>query len=263
MGKDVAEKKSTDVVVGGYDDYAGQGFEHQSRDDLAIPFLGVLQGLSPQIETIDGAKPGMLFNTVTEEVESGKDGVLFVPAVTQHCFVEWVPRDAGGGFVAIHEVNSDVVKEAKAGADEYGKYKVGDNDLIETFYIYGVLVDETDALGMAVVAFTSTKIKVYKKFNTKVRTFRVKLDDGRMIPPPLFAHLTRITTVKESNNKGDFYNFSLVPANGSLQESLLATDDPRFQAAAECKRLVESGVARAAFESAGDGSETGDDDIPF
>ena len=51
-----------------YSQYAGQGFEDHTRDDYAVPFLGVLQSNSPQIETLPSARPGMLFNTVTNEL---------------------------------------------------------------------------------------------------------------------------------------------------------------------------------------------------
>lgn len=265
-GTEVAARASTAVgQVIDYGEYAGAGFEHQTRDDIAIPFIAVLQALSPQLEKLEGAKAGMLINTVTEELFKGDEGLLFVPAVTQHVYVEWVPRAKGGGFVAIHEINSDVVKQALAESKEFGKLRVGENDLMETFYVYGVLVDEEQPLSMAVLAFTSTKIKVYKKFNTKVRTHLVPTADGRRVNPPLFANLTRIKSFKDKNPKGEFFNFELVPAHGDLKSSLLPPTDPRFVAAVDCKKLVESGAARAAFESqaAGGGEDGEDGKIPF
>lgn len=265
MSKALAEKKSTAVgPVIDYGDYAGKGFEGQTRADISIPFVTVLQALSPQVESMEGAKAGMLFNTVTEELTDGKDGVLFVPAVTQHVFVEWVPRTKGGGFVAIHQINSDVVKAAQEGTKERGKLSTeAGNDLIETFYVYGVLCDDVAPLGMAVIAFTSTKIKVYRKFNTKVRSHLVATASGGRVNPPLFANLSRLGSFKDSNEKGDFYNFAVTPAVGNdLKASLLAVDDPRFLAAIDCKKMVESGLAKAAFESQ-NGESTGGEDIPF
>jgi hypothetical protein len=254
-------------VFEGYEEYAGKGFEGQSRDDLAIPFIAVLQALSPAIEKLPGAKAGMLMNTVTEELYAPDLGVLFVPALTKHCFVEWVPRKAGGGFVAVHELGSEAVTKARAASTEFGSFKVGENDLVETYYIYGVLCDEAVPVSMAVIAFTSTKIKVYKKFNTKVYTHLVPTPDGRRINPPLFANLVRVRSFKDSSPKGEFYNFELVPAvGGDLKASLLAPTDGRFQAALDCKRLVESGAARAAFESQGEAGQeanAGAKEAPF
>jgi len=258
-----AKKEKGAVTKYDYGAHEGAGFEHQTREDLAIPFISVLQALSPQIETMVKAKAGMLFNTVTEEL---LNEILFVPATTQHVFTEWVPRDSGGGFVAVYPIDSSIVAEAKARAAEseadFGKLKMENgNDLIETFYIYGITCSMEDATGLAVIAFTSTKIKVYKRLNTRLQTFMVKQPDGRKIRPPLYGHLLRITTVGEENKKGKFHNFVIGPATeGNIMKSLLDPADPRFQAAAECKELVESGVARAAYES----TDNGDDDkAPF
>lgn len=267
----MAKKKKTAVAktksalpATAYAEYEGKGFEHQTQEDIAIPFLAVLQSTSPQVgkDGIKGAKPGLLFNTVTQEVLKE---TLFVPAITQHVFVEWVPRDKGGGFVAVHQILDESVKKAKEASHEYGKLKIGENDLVETFYIYGVLANEEEPLGLAVLAFTSTKIKVYKRFNTRLQTFMLKLKDGRKIRPPMFSHLMHITGEPESNNKGDYFNFKLSSAGENLKEALLAPDDPRFLAGAECYDLIESNSARVAYETVtpdddGDG-ERGDD--PF
>ncbi len=260
-----------EIQVGDYADYEGGGFENQTAADLAIPFLAILQGLSPQVKEVDqggieGARPGMIFNTVTEEMKPGKEGVLFVPAMTQHVFVEWVPRDAGGGFVAVHDPQSEIVTAAKSDAEEFGKYKVGENDLVETFYVYGVAVSE-DPEGpaeLAILAFTSTKIKIYKRWNTKLSMFTLPKKGGGKMRPPMFAHLTRVSSSFEKNNKGEFYNIVMAPANGDVKSSLLAPTDPRFEAAVNCKDMVDRGDARASYETQNAGGGEGEgEDPPF
>lgn len=255
-------KEETGVAEFTYDsEHEGGGFDHQTRDDVAIPFLAVLQAGSPQIETIAAAKPGQLFNTVTEEL---MEKALFVPSTTQHVFVEWVPRASGGGFIGVHQLDAPEVKAAKEASSEFGKYKLPNgNELQETFYIYGVLCTETDSLGPVVIAFTSTKIKVYKRYNTRLQTFTLMGKDGRKVRPPLYAHLTQITTVKEKNNKGEFFNFVLAPAGDSLMTALLPQTDPRFEAAFEVKRLVDSGAGRAAYESVDGADGEGEEKLPF
>jgi hypothetical protein len=259
----VAKKGASAIAAYDYSGDEGAGFENQTSDDLAIPFLGVLQALSPQVaDPSDGgianAKAGMLFNTVTEVIFDGKDGVEIIPALTEHVFVEWVPRNRGGGFVARHELTSDVVKEAKEGSKSFGRYSTdytptGDdknpfqgNDLVETFYVYGVLVGEV--LEPIVLAFTSTKISVYKRFNTKLNMYTQKQGD-RKIRPPLYAHRIRLTTVKQKNADGEFHNFALASAEGDVKSSLLNPDDERFVAAKGCREMVLSGTARASHET--------------
>lgn len=273
--KSVAKRGETAVAAYDYGEQADAGFENQTGDDLALPFIGVLQALSPQVDDsddrhIDGARAGMLYNTVTEALFDGKDGVEFIPALTEHVFVEWVPRNRGGGFVARHQPTSDVVAKAKEGSPSFGVYATdytptGDekspfqgNDLIETFYVYGVVVGEQ--VEPVVLAFTSTKIKVYKRWATKLNMFTIPGPEGRKIRPPLFAHRVRLTTQSQKNNNGSFHNFALSPAEGgSLVDSLLPPDDPRFLAAKDCYDMVKSGAARASYETQHGGEGKGGD----
>ena len=80
--KQVAEKKDSEVAVYDTDLLSeGTGLEEASSNDFAIPFLRVIQAMSPQLKKsdgkyIDGAGQGMLFNTVTNEVYDGDEGVL-------------------------------------------------------------------------------------------------------------------------------------------------------------------------------------------
>lgn len=260
------ESKTTDVAVkeqntamaeyGAYADYAGAGFENQTSDDYSIPFLQILQALSPQLQENDSLRQGMILNTVTGEVWDGKKGIAFVPATTQHVYVEWKPRDAGGGFVGIHEVNSDLVNHAKAASSEYGKYSTPDgNELIETFYVYGIALDDDGNASEAVLAFSSTKIKKYKGWMTKAKTIQIPLPDGRRIPAPLFAHRYRLKTVSDKNNKGQFFNWDAIAFDGeNAQQARLLPDDPLFQSAVNIKSMIEQGKARAAYESQAPGS---------
>ena len=252
----VKEQNTAMAEYGAYADYAGAGFENQTSDDYSIPFLQILQALSPQLQENDSLRQGMILNTVTGEVWDGKKGIAFVPATTQHVYVEWKPRDAGGGFVGIHEVNSDLVNHAKAASSEYGKYSTPDgNELIETFYVYGIALDDDGNASEAVLAFSSTKIKKYKGWMTKAKTIQIPLPDGRRIPAPLFAHRYRLKTVSEKNNKGQFFNWDAIAFDGeNAQQARLLPDDPLFQSAVNIKSMIEQGKARAAYESQAPGS---------
>ena len=62
------EHPENNVVAQAIDFYAdsGLGLENVDAQSVAIPFITVLQGLSPQIETVEGAKPGLIINTVLQ-----------------------------------------------------------------------------------------------------------------------------------------------------------------------------------------------------
>jgi len=235
-----------------FGEYAGMGLENQTSRDVAIPFLGLVQALSPELQEgaakfIPGAKDGSLFNTVTRELLGST--VYVVPCYTENVYVEWVPRDAGGGFVAVHALDSEVVAKARASAKSFKDQKTeAGNELQETFYMYGLLLDGKEGktgVSPIVIAFTGSKIKVYKQLMTQIRTMK-----GRF---PLFAFRLGVSSVTAKNKKNQPYkNFKLEAANGSLADSINMPGSDYAGLLVEGKALVEaikSGLARAAVET--------------
>ena len=182
------------------------------------------------------------------------------PATRSTCLSRNRQAD-GGGFIGIHATDSDVVAKAKAASKAFGKYIVPvedgvDHDLVETFYIYGMVVAGDEIVGPCMVSFSSTKIKAYKNIMTPLRQVK-----GR---PPLFAFKLRITTVAEKNTKGTFHNFKIVPAGGSAVDSLIAPDHPFVLAGKEFKDQVAEGKAKIDHAGSNTGNGNGDDkEAPF
>jgi hypothetical protein len=55
---------------------ANAGSQNMTQEDLALPFLKVLGQLSPEVNKrdgkyVEGAEPGMILNTVTNEIYDG------------------------------------------------------------------------------------------------------------------------------------------------------------------------------------------------
>lgn len=270
-----SEKKAiAKAQVGGavasydYGDDAGAGFEGMTGADLSVPFLGVLQSNSAQVESQDppGSTAGMFYNTVTRELHDGDEGVILIPCYKEMAYVEWVPIDDGGGFVGIHASDSAEVKRAieNNNGERIGKLEIGDgHELVETHYLYALTLDPTgeETIGFVVISFTSTKIKTYRDLMTAMYTLK-----GR---PPMFANRLRLRTVKEKNKKGTFFNFRAEPLKPTWTESLIdPTKSPHLlEEARKFREMVVSGAARATFEterSTGDGAtDNSPDEPPF
>lgn len=263
-----------DIVVPGsnlakidFGDYAGAGMDNVTQADVQIPFLSLLQQLSPQVTAgdpkfIEGAKPGQLVNSVTNEMIG--DQAFFVPCCKDSVFVEWVPRDAGGGLVAIHELGSEFVRAAKAAAEDQFKLKTDEgHDLIETHYVYGLLIDGAEGKTMTtpiVIGFSSSKIKVYKsQLMTRIRTMKGD--------PPMFAFRFKVTSVPDKNKAGQpFHNFKIEPACGDMQSSLNLPGTDYEGLLKEGMALVEAvrgGTAKAAVDSQDPNNSATDGDEPF
>lgn len=245
----------------------GIGVQGQDRDELQIPFLVLLQDLSPQVtgvkgKKVPGAEAGKLYNSVTEEVYG--DAVEFVPAHSEHAFVEW--RANRGGLVRRHEKDSAFVAEViKRNEKAFGKLLVepekqkDSNELIETFYVYGILVLDGGArLEPAILSLSSTKITPWKTWSTKAHMCLVDNPAGRRVNPPKFAHRIRVGVgPRETRNGGSYFPIKIDPAEGNMKASLMAPADPRYIAAKGLREMVISGRAVAVEEApAGTTEET-------
>lgn len=189
---------------------AGGGFEDASKDSYAIPFIQILQKGSPPIDPdhpkhkeIPGAKIGSLFNTVTEAVVDGDKGLLVLPCHFQQSYIEWGDKDAGGGFVAQHDVLTGVNMMATTHKNEKNADVLPNgNVLVDTRSHYVLVLNEDGTANPAVISMTSTQLKKSRKWMSAMQDVKVKRPDGEVFTPPMWAKAYRIKTIAESNAKG-------------------------------------------------------------
>ncbi len=258
-------EQTTDLAIVDYGEYGSAGFENTSSDDFSIPFLDILQGQSPEVESLPSAKPGMFHNTVTDDLFDGKEGVSVIVCATAHEFVEWVPRNQGGGIVGRHRVDSDIVARARQEAAKFNELKSpAGNDLVETFYAY-LILNLPEGPTPAVLSCSSTRIKSYKAMMTKANMIMVPTPDGRKVKPPLFAHKFRLTTEKRKNADGEWHTFVVAfdsPDKLAVGARLAPTDE-LFQAAVSFNEVIKSGMFTTNEAGAAKARENSDSDVPF
>ena len=254
------------IEVFDYGDDAGQGFENQTMADRKLPIIELLQSNSPEVvESRGKVYAGQFRNTVTEEIY---DEVYFVPAITDNCWTQWVPRDDGGGFRGRHPISAKIVRDAIARNDgrAIGKLPVPqlpdpktgkpqpNHELVEGFEIYAILYSkEGEVLGFGMIPFTSTKIKVYRAWNSALGNFAPTIN-GKKLPPgavPIFAHRVKMTSESETKATMTYMIPVLSPAEGGddLKTSLLPKNDVRYVAAKKLHDDVLAGLAKAAYET--------------
>lgn len=216
--QDVAvEVKTTAMVVADMEADAGGGFEEASKDSYAIPFIQILQKGSPSIDPdhpkhkeIPGAKIGSLLNTVTEEVVDGDKGLLVLPCHFSQSFVEWADRDAGGGFVAQHDVPTGTKLLATCKRDEKNRDVLPNgNYLVDTRSHYVLVIREDGSHYPALIIMASTQTKKSKKWMSAMQDVKVKRADGTPFTPPMWAKSYRVKTVGESNAKGTWRGWDI------------------------------------------------------
>jgi hypothetical protein len=232
---EVAEKKQGGALaVIDFAADAGMGMEGMTSQDMAIPFFNILQKLSPQLDTLQNAKAGNIFNTVTEEVF--KD-IVVIPCAYKREFVEWKPREQGGGLVGQHSITSAVVTDAK---NVNGKLTTpSGNILVETAYHFVLRVElDTGVMEPGLITMSSTQLKKNRRWNSLMNNLKVKGPTG-MVTPARFSHMYKLGSVGEQNDKGAWMGWT-IDIVGQVTEPGL------YQAARDFAQQVGSGLVRTA-----------------
>ena len=264
MANEVATKKNAELSTDLMDDileFAGEGAAF-GADEMQIPFIRALQALSPQLnkkkpEYIDGAEQGDLFNTVTGQVWEGEAGVTIIPCYQVTKYLEFTPRDMGGGFRGeISPTNPVLQQTTRQGSKEL--LPTG-NELVKSDQHYCLVLDGEGSFQPAVIDMKSTQLKVSRRWKTQIAMQKIKHPKtGQMITPPLFATEWKITTVEESNDQGSWFNPS-VEKVGLVGERDLMLEAKAFRdsvAAGDAKAVAEESVPTSS-------SVEQDDSIPF
>ena len=190
---------------------ANKGFQQMSQEDLALPFLKVLGQLSPEVNTrhakhIEKAQPGMILNTVTNELYDGTKGIQVIPCYYKREYVEWKERgESLGAPVAIHSTDSDVVASAKR--DNMNKDRLPNGNYLENTASHFVLITGANT-STALITMKSTQLKTSKKWNTMMLGIKLKGKDG-LFTPPTYSHIYILKTVQQSNDKGTWFGWDV------------------------------------------------------
>lgn len=188
--------------------YAGAGLDNLPEGG-AMPLIRILQGKCPQLnkqksEFIPGATEGDLFFAATGEVLSRP--VQIIPLNARTCYVEWVPRNKGGGLVAVHDLSIIDNPNYEKGRDPAKPYleHLGDNELIFTTYWFVLaLIDEEWV--QALLTMSSTNLSVSRSWSSQIKKFRYP----NKAPMPIFGCSWSLGTDYREKDSGDFYVFKI------------------------------------------------------
>ena len=206
------------------------GFEGIKPEDVAIPFLVILQSLSPQVKKghasrVPDAEEGMLFNNVTQEVY--KEGIQVVPCAFQKAYVEWVTRENGGGFVASHQ---DEKLLATCKRDEKNNDILPNgNQLATTAYHFVLIVKPDGSWERAVIGMSRTQLKKSRRWISQMMAIQMKDGKGKLFRPPMYSHKYRLTAVLEQKDDYSWYNYQIEGAE-PIQDPDLFREAMRFNA---------------------------------
>jgi len=204
-----------------------------TQEDLQLPFLKILGQLSPEVNKrdgkyVEGAEPGMIYNSVTGETFSGEIGVPVIPCYYKLEYVEWKDRgkDGSGAPVKIYPSSSDIMTKTTRGGDF--KDRLPNGNYIEKTAQHYVVVGSSSPT-TALIAMKSTQLKISRKWNTIMQSIKVQGKNG-LFTPATFSHLYQLKTIQQSNDKGTWFGWE-VSKNGPVE------DEGMYQ---QAKNLAES-----------------------
>lgn len=250
-----------------------------AKDDLAIPFLRVLQSNSPQVlrgnaKYIKGSEAGMILDTVSGDVFSGETGVLIVPVSYTPSYIEWRIREKEGGIVKDHGANRPNIRTER---DDKNRDRVlnaagqmTDTQIVRSGLYYIFLLDEeTGDFKPYAFPLSGTQLKKAKQWNTRMQQLRATKADGSTFNPAPFYMAYRLKTKSESNSKGSWFGVEIEPETETLKLPygaavyLAAREYRGSVAAGEVKVKNEEMATDVEIEDGDGGSTEGDGGTAF
>jgi hypothetical protein len=260
MNNAVANKKNAELstdVMDLINESTGEGTVFDSSE-LQIPFIRLIQAMSPQLskkkaEYIEGASQGDAFNTVTKERWDGETGLTVVPCYQTTKYLEFVPRESGGGFQGEISPGDPVIsKTTRNGAKEI---LPNGNEMVKSDQHFCLVIGEDGSTQPAIIDMKSTQLKVSKRWKTMIAMERTVETKNGPKKPDCYTVRWKLSSIEQSNDKGTFANWQ-VERLGYVETREQILEAKAF------RESVKAGEVKAAPEESSSSSDNGDD-IPF
>ena len=253
---EVAVKANTAVALSNSfeNDSLQGGFENMDQKDFALPFLRLLMNSSPEIGEVEGALPGMIYNTVTGQLYDGKEGITVISCAYVRQYIEWAPRGSGSGApINIYPGTSDIISRTHREPSDNKDYLDNGNYIENTANHYVMLIGPEGFPEPALIVMKSTQLKKSRKWNSMMMSAKMMGDNGPFTPP-MFSQLYRLTTQGESNDKGKWYGWE-IERIGPIEDMSVYAAAKKFAAS------VSSGEVQVKHQD--EEASAGSDNVPF
>lgn len=242
---------------------AGAGRENVTQDDMQIPFIRIIQATSPQVKKKDskyikGAEIGDVYNTVTNQLWKGEDGVHVIPCGYLKKFLEFGPYEDGGGFKGEIPSNDPILKQVVRN-DKNKDILPNKNEMVTSAQHYVMIQDpSTGSWSNAILDMKSTALKISRQWNTQIAMQQIEVK-GKLYTAPTFGVIWHLGVDETSNDMGSWSIWKILGKKGFVE-------DPELYASCrEFNQLVKAGEVKAAEDPDLAQKETPEDDgqIPF
>ena len=244
---------ATSDLMKAFTEDSGSGFEEVTSSDIQIPFVRIIQALSPQLKKTDpgfiqGASQGDIFNTVTKKFWTAEEGIEVIPIYYQLKLLEFIPRSQGGGFVGELNSSSLDVQKAVRDTDTGLELLENGNELVRTAQHYVKVIHEDGSLENAIVDMKKTQLKKSRGWNSIMM-----MQKNKGVTLPSFSSLYKLTSTEAGNDKGSWHSWSI--SHARQMDSMEA-----YTEAKSTHMSIKTGEMRVALPAA---DAISSDEVPF
>jgi hypothetical protein len=224
-----------------------RGAQGIKSEDVQMARLGLAQSLSPELDPsspkyVEGLKLGDAFNSLTGEVYGKEPLEVVIVRCDGSRFIEFNPREAGGGIkdyaVPAGDPRTEFTTDAKTGASI--------KPLATKFLEFVAILPKYQE--PIALSFKGSGLKTAKTLNGLIR-----MASARLGTVPSFSFRFFLTPSIETNSKGKYAVFSVKPAG--------TVDEETFTFASAFYDTIKDRAVVVDVEAEGEAKP--DEDVPF
>ena len=200
---DVANKQDGALATLDFVSDSGMGLETIDKNDLALPFLKLLQSGSDETKKkhakyVEGAEAGMFYNTVTKKLYSGEKGIEVIPVFYKMTYPEWAPFEKREGRPVHNDRGPDVM--GKVTQNDRNKDMLDNgNEIIKTANYFVIINGERPE--KALLTMKSTGLKTSRQWNSLMEDeFENDPKTGKAVPAPMFSRVYKLNSVEQTGS---------------------------------------------------------------
>lgn len=191
------------------EEFGVTGAEHLDPTDIKPPFLRLAQKINPELDPgnakyIEGLKAGEFYSPSTSQVLGNQVKAILATSIKN--YVEWKPREDGGGVAGVHAIDSGMQLQATQTGSKL--FMPNGNELKETNNLF-LYLHVDGAWSPYILPASSTMLTPARNLLTALSTRAVTGTDGLPVKLPYFSATLSLGAVPQSNKFGTFYNIKV------------------------------------------------------